>query len=64
MVLVNGGYLHCTEKEILVKNPLAIVKLKFHLSDPEPSWPSCFPTKFSKALFFRVIKSRDCVVKS
>ena len=25
---------------------------------------SHFPTMFSKALFFRIVKSRDCVVKS
>ena len=25
---------------------------------------SPFPTVFSKALFFRVIKSRDCVIKT
>ena len=48
MVLVNGGYLHCTDKEILVnsslkatKKKLARVISKIQVSDPGPSWPSC-----------------------
>ena len=37
MVLVNGGYLHCTDKEILVNSS--------QVSDPGQSWPSCFNTR-------------------
>ena len=48
MVLVNGGYLHCIDKEILVNSSLkgtkkmAMVISKTQVSDPGPSWPSCF----------------------
>ena len=50
MVLVNGGYLHCTDKETLVnsslkgakkKKKMARVISKTPVSDPGPSWPSC-----------------------
>ena len=50
MVLVNGGYLHCTDKEILVnsslkgkkkKEKMARLISKTQVSDPGPSWPSC-----------------------
>ena len=48
MVLVNGGYLHCTDKEIIVnsslkgKKRMVRVISKTQVSDPGPSWPSCF----------------------
>ena len=50
MVLVNGSYLHCTDKEILVnsslkgtkKKKIAGVFSKTQLSEQGPSWPSCF----------------------
>ena len=48
MVLVNGGYLHCTDKEFLVNSSLKGTKKmareisKTQVSDPGPSWPSCF----------------------
>ena len=48
MVLVNGGYFYCTDKEILVNSSLkgakkmARVISKTQVSDPGPSWPSCF----------------------
>ena len=47
MVLVNGGYLHCTDKEILVNSSLkgtkkmARVISKTEVSELGPSWPSC-----------------------
>ena len=57
MVLVNGGYLHCTDiKEILVnfsvkatkKEKLAKVISKIQVSDPGPSWPSCLKILWEK----------------
>ena len=49
MVLVNGGFLHCRVKEILVNSSLKVTKTKLaraisknQVSDPGPSWPSCF----------------------
>ena len=49
MVLVNGGFLHYTVKEILVNSSLKATKTKLaraisknQVSDPGPSWPSCF----------------------
>ena len=57
MVLVNGGYLHCTDKEILVdsslkvtpkKKKLAWVNSKIQVSDPGPSWPCCFRILFGQ----------------
>ena len=47
MALVNRGYLHCTDKEILINSSLkatkklAMVLSKIQVSDPGPSWPSC-----------------------
>ena len=48
MALAKGGYLHCTNIEILVnsslkatKKNLAMVISKIQVSDPGPSWPSC-----------------------
>ena len=52
MVLVNGGFLKCTDKETLVnsflkatkkkkKKKLARAISKNQVSDPGPSWPSC-----------------------
>ena len=59
MVLVNGGFLHCTDKEILVNSSLKSTKKKKktgkaisknQVSDPGPSWPSCFV--FGQVLHF------------
>ena len=56
MVLVNGGFLHSLyrHKNILqnssVKLPkkkLAMVLSEIHVSDPGPSWPSCYRTQAS-----------------
>ena len=49
MALVNGGYLHCMDKEILVNlslkatkiKELALVISKIQVSNPGQSWPSC-----------------------
>ena len=47
MVLVNGGYLHCTDKKKFLserdkkKKKMARVISKTQVSDPGPSWPSC-----------------------
>ena len=60
MVLVNGGFLHCTDKEILVNSSLKINKKKKkkaraisknQLSDPGPSWPSCYFFPSMKMLY-------------
>ena len=47
-ILANGGYLHCTDKEVSVNSSLkgtkkmARVISKTQVSYPGPSWPSCF----------------------
>ena len=62
MVLMNGGYLHCTDiKKFLKyfsesdKKKLARVISKIQMSDPGPYWPSCF-TIFSKPFFPRLVE--------
>ena len=57
MVLVNGVFLHCTDKEILVNSSLktttkqmARAISKNQVSDPGPPWPSCFFRKASLKL--------------
>ena len=49
MVLVNGGFLHCTDKEILVNSSLKTTRKKMaraisknQVSNRGPSWPSCY----------------------
>ena len=57
MVLVNGGFLHCTDKEILVNSSLKTTRKKWleqskknQVSNPGPSWPSCFKIPFKKKM--------------
>ena len=57
-----------TKLKALADNKLNIAKMTISLSDRAESTvekeENAFPRVYSKAFFFRVIKSLDCVVKS
>ena len=72
MALVNGGYLHCTDKEILVNSSLKVRKknsygpLKNSVEQSRVILALFCPflTIFSKGYPVGVVKNRDCEVKS
>ena len=61
MVLVNGGFLHCSDIKNSCKffsennkEKMARTISKNQVSDPGPSWPSCFVTYYCILIYLNV----------